>query len=192
MGLIDLIPLPVRIAVAVVAFAASAMAGWTARGWKEDAARLEVEQAAHENYRKITAGWASAAQIITAGREADRQQAAEDRRKWQKERDDAKREGSLVLCGTGLRSDAPAAASGGDPHLSGRALGLWNGALDVGLPAAIRTWRTDGGGAGTDLPGPVTFEDALDNHAANSEQCNELRGRLLAWQEWARSIGAAE
>lgn len=187
----SLIPLPVRVAVAVAVFAAAALAGWTARGWKEDAARLEVERTAHENYRKITEGWASAAQVITAGREADRQQAAEDRRKWQKEKDDAKREGSLVLCAAGLRGDAQAAAGGGDPRLSGHAVRLWNGALDVGLPAAHRAWRADGAGTWPDLPGPVTFEDALDNHAANAEQCNDLRGRLLSWQEWAMAIGAA-
>lgn len=33
-------------------------------------------------------------------------------------------------------------------------------------------------------------EDLLDNVAANGEQANELRRRLLAIQRWAKSIGA--
>jgi len=35
-----------------------------------------------------------------------------------------------------------------------------------------------------------TPEDLLDNLAANGEQANELRRRLLAIQRWAKSIGA--
>lgn len=35
-----------------------------------------------------------------------------------------------------------------------------------------------------------TLEDLLDNVAANGEQANELRRRLLAIQRWAKSIGA--
>lgn len=36
----------------------------------------------------------------------------------------------------------------------------------------------------------ATLDDLLDNIAINGELANELRTRLLAIQQWARSIGA--
>lgn len=46
------------------------------------------------------------------------------------------------------------------------------------------------------VPGPVlapetelTPEDVLDNAAANGEQANDLRARLLEIQAWARRVG---
>ncbi len=49
--------------------------------------------------------------------------------------------------------------------------------------------------APSELMAPIPLappEDALANLAANGEQCNDLRGKLIAWQAWARSIGAAK
>lgn len=48
------------------------------------------------------------------------------------------------------------------------------------IPPPIRLDATD-----------PTPEDLLDNVAANGEQANELRRRLLVIQRWAKSIGAA-
>lgn len=193
--LIGLIPAPYRLLVgviaALVALAAAAGAGWTARGWKEDAARLEAERAQAKFNKETLEGWAAAVQKITADREADRQQAANERRQWQKEIDDAKRRGPLVLCGAGLRDDVAPRPGGAGARLSGDFVRLWNGAFGIGLPAALGPWRADGAGAEAD-PAGVAPEDALENIAANGEQCNDLRGRLLAWQAWARSIGAAK
>ena len=188
--LLDLIPAEWRILALIVLLASVGLAGWTARGWKEDAVRLESERAAQETYRKTVEGWAAAAQVITESREQERQKSAADRRAWQKEIDDAKRSGSLVVCGAGMGSHEASGADGVAARLSGGFVRLWNDALAIGLPDTLRPWRADGAGAQAD-PAGVAPEDALDNLAANAEQCNDLRGQVLAWQAWARKIGAA-
>jgi hypothetical protein len=192
-ALLGLIPLPVRIGLMVAALLGAALGGWQVRGWKEDAARLDAERVAHENYRKTTEGWAAAVQVITAERETDRQQAAADRRAWQKELNDAKRNGTgLVVCRGG--GDRPQASDPGavSARLTGAAVRVWNDGLDIGLPKALRAGRADEPGTAADLSGAVAIDDAFDNHAVNAEQCNDLRGKLLAWQAWARSIGAGK
>lgn len=191
--LANLIPVQYRLlaglVVALMALAAAAFGGWHVRGWEEDAARLDAERKAHALLEQKEESWGKALQAIAGERELERQQGAADRRQWQKELEDAKRSGSLVVCGAGLRDPEAGAAVGGGGRLSGDFVRLYNAGLAVGLPEALRPWRADGDAAGADSS--VAPEDVLDNVEANAEQCNDLRGQILAWQRWARSIGAA-
>lgn len=163
------------------------MTGWTARGWKEDAGRLKDERQAHEAYIKTTNDWAEVVQWINGQRDQERQQAVDDRREFDRRVNDAKRDQQMVVCGNGVGPGAATEPGGSVVRFSPAFTGLWNDGLAIGLPAALRAGRSDGPSAGAD---PLEAEDLLDNVAANGEACNELRGRLLAVQAWARSIGA--
>ena len=201
-----MIPLPfglslatVRIGALVAVVVGAGVAGWTARGWREDAARLEADREAHATYVATVEGWAAALQFINGQRDQDRQQAADDRREFDRRVKDARR-GPLAVAnvecpvsgaelGVGASGSGLPVASVPVHRVAFTAdfVRLWNDGLAVGLPATLRAGRSDGPGDGAGFLDP---EDILDNLAENGEACNELRSRLLAVQAWARSIGA--
>lgn len=173
--------IPPSVAVAaILAF----VAGWQVHAWKTDAAQLEAEQAAQETYRATVEGWASAVQKITGDRERERQLAAADRREFSR---------SLTHANPLVDCPAPTAAGGqpvaADPRLGPEFVRLWNAALEIGLPDALRAGRADGARRPAATADPAA---ALANLADNAETCNDLRAKLLAWQAWARSTGAAK
>jgi type II secretory pathway pseudopilin PulG len=178
----------IRLVVAIVVVLMSALAGWTTRGWKEDAARLDAEREAHARYIKIAEAYGTALNEANAGRAQDQQQAASDRQDFTRRLKDETRKGTrLVGCGAGLdagRLDHSRAAVRFDPAF----VGLWDDGLAVGLPEAYRAARPDRSGAGADLLEP---EDLLANVAENGEQCNDLRSRLLTVKRWWAGVEAA-
>jgi len=140
------IPLPspaiLRATAIAVALAVSAAGGWKMRGWKEDAARLDAERTTHATYVATVDGWAAAMQVIHGLRAADQEQAATDRTEYQRRLKHATRPQSepLVVCGPGL--DAGRTAAGAVPvRFSADFVGLWDSALDIGLPATLRANR---------------------------------------------------
>lgn len=188
--MLDLIIPPwAKLAAVAVLIALSAFGGWHVRGWKEDAAKREAERAAHEKYVATVEGWAAAMQEIDKQRTAEQQQAAQDRNNWNRRLRYATRNGSkpLVDCGYGL--DTSGHASYRPVAFTGDFAWLWDDALRIGLPQALRTGSDHGASAGAGIP-DLEPEDLLANVAENGEACNELRSRLIAAQAWARSIGA--
>lgn len=186
------IPLPWKLLAIAFALAVAWTTGWRMRGTHEAAARLAAERAAHETYVKTVEGWQAAAQEITRQREEDRQHAQNDRRTWQQHLDAARRAvpGGSDLAGPGLaHQPGPGGAGCPGPAVPRR---LWHGALGIGLPAALGPWQPDGAGPPPDpAADAVSTDTALENLADNGQVCNDLRGLLLEWQAWARSIGAA-
>lgn len=191
--MLGLIPVQYRLAAALIGIAivaaCSAAGAWTARGWKEDAARLESERQAHARYIEIATAYGRALDAATAARAQDQQQAAADRQAYDRRlRDARKTETPLAVCGTGLdpaRPDGHRLPVRFDPAF----VRLWDDGLAIGLPATLRAASPDRSGARADLVEP---EDLLANVAANGEQCNELRSRLLAVQAWWAGVAAVE
>jgi len=154
------IPLPfglnaatIQLVALVAGFAVASVGGWVVRGWKEDAARLDAERDAHLIYVNTVDGWAAAMQEIGTQRVTDHQQAADDRRTFERRLKDATRPRSepLVVCGPGLDTDGMVAA-GGPVRFAPAFVGLWNDGLDIGLPAALRSGGSDRAGAPADPP----------------------------------------
>lgn len=189
MNLLDMIPLQARIGLLVAAIIGAGIAGWTTRGWKEDAARLDAARAAHARYIQIATAYGTALTEANAGRAQDQQQAAADRREFNRRLTDEKRKGTqLVECGAGLvagKLDQHSGAVRFDPAF----VRLWDDGLAIGLPEAHRAARLDRPGAGAELLEP---EDLLANVAENGEQCNDLRSRLLTIQRWWAGVEAAQ
>lgn len=186
------LPLPWKLLAIAFALAVAWTTGWRMRATHEAAARLAAERAAHETYVKTVEGWQAAAQAITTEREKERQHAQNDRRTWQQQLDAARRAvpGGSALAGPGL-AHQPGPGGAGCP-VPAVPRGLWHGALGIGLPAALGPWAPDGAGPPADPPAAaVPLDTALENLADNGQVCNDLRGLLLDWQAWARSIGAA-
>ena len=190
------IPLPWKLLGILFALAAAWTTGCRMRGTHEAARQLAAQQAAHETYVKTVEGWQAAAQVITREREQERQHAQNDRRTWQQQLDAVRAAGHRP--GPGLDPGGGLAGGDGDPRRDCRAgpavdRRLWNGALGIGLPAALGPWQPDGAGPPADPPAQsaVPLDTALENLADNGQACNDLRGLLLDWQAWARSIGAA-
>ena len=185
MSLLDLIPLPVRLGLLAASIVGAGLAGWTSRGWKEDAARLDAERDAHARYVQIATAYGKALTDVNAGRAQDQQQAATDRREFNRRLGDEKRKGTrLVGCGVDLNrggSDNPGGAVRFDPAF----VRLWDDGLAIGLPEAYRAGRPDRSGAGAELLDP---ESILANVAENGEACNDLRSRLLTIQRWWAGI----
>lgn len=133
-----MIPLQYQALAAVVIAAGGALAGWQARGWREDAARLADERDAHANYIRIATAYGAALDDANDQAATDRAQADADRRTFDKELRHAKRQGTrLVVCGPGLdtaRPDDPGLPVRFDPYF----VRLWNDALKIGLPTALR------------------------------------------------------
>jgi hypothetical protein len=186
-----MIPLPsfaaIRIGALVAVIAGAGVAGWMSRGWKEDAGRLDAERAARTLLVETVEGWAAGAQELDRLRAEAEQQAAEDRRTFNRRLKDAQRQGRrLVGCEPvphtgGLAGADPAVRF--DPAF----VGLWNDALAIGLPAPDRP----GGDHRPDpAAGVVEPDQILENTADNAEICNGLRERLRAAKRWAEGIGA--
>lgn len=112
--------------------------GWSVRGWKEDAARLDAEREAQANYVRIADAYGRALTDAQEARTEDQQQAAADRLAFDRRlRDERRKKTPLVVCGDGLRTDG-LAGDRGDPRFTAEFVGLWNAALKIGLPAALR------------------------------------------------------
>lgn len=189
------LPLPWKLLGLLFALAVAWTTGWRMRGSHEAARQLAAQQAAHETYVKTVEGWQAAAQEITRQREEDRQHAQTDRRTWQQQLDAARTAGNRRGPGLGpgnalLGGDGGAVRDCRDrPAIDRR---LWHGALGIGLPAALGPWQPDGASPPPDpAADAVSTDTALENLADNGQACNDLRGLLLDWQAWARSIGAA-
>lgn len=189
------LPLPWKLLAIAIALLAAGAVGWRLRGDHEDAARLSAERAAHETYVRTVEGWHAATQEITRQREEERRNAQADRRTWNAALDAARAAGTGG--GTGLGPGHAQLGADGDharhcrdrPAVDRR---LWHGALAIGLPDALRPWPPDGPGTAADpAAGAVPIDTALENLADNGQACNDLRGLLLDWQAWARSLGAA-
>ncbi|MFI0609834.1 MAG: hypothetical protein ACH37Z_18315 [Anaerolineae bacterium] len=190
------IPLPARLLAGLLALLAAAGVGWRLRGDHEDAARLAAERAAHDTYVRTVEGWHAATQEITRQREEERTHAQADRRTWNAALDAARAAGPGG--GTGLGPGHAQLGADGDHARNCRDRpavdrGLWHGALAIGLPDALRPWPPDGPGPAADpaAGATVALDTALENLADNAQACNDLRGLLLDWQAWARSLGAA-
>jgi hypothetical protein len=179
--MLDLIPGPYRLLAAVVAsialFASGLLVGHREATNASAAAQLTANRQAAADYRATTVKWSAAVQDITAAREADRRKASADRQTLQRRLDDAQKTGSLCT------PPSPGHAAGA---LSAGWVGLYNDAIATGLPAAYGPWRVD---AATTTADPAA---ALANIADNAEICNAMRGQILAWQAWAKTIGAAK
>ena len=185
-----MIPFQTQIIAAVGVAICAGLAGWTVRGWQEDAARLDAERDAHANYIRIAATYGEALDAANDQRATDHQQAAADRQEFDRRMKHATRKWkpALAVCGDGL--DAGRLDSTGlRVRFGNDFVGLWDDALAIGLPTPYRTTRPDRPGAGADLLDP---EDLLANVATNGEQCNELRSRLLAVQAWWGRVEKAD
>jgi hypothetical protein len=154
--MIDLIPIQYRLAAALIGVAlvavGSAAGAWTARGWKEDAARLAAERQAQADYLKLASIYGQALNDANSQRETDRQMAAADRLAYQRRLKDATRPSAppLALCGPGLDPAGPA-ADRRHVRLTPAFARLLNGALSIGLPAPL---RADGDHSRGARPGP--------------------------------------
>ena len=192
------IPLPWKLLGLAFALAVAWTTGWRMRGTHEAARQLAAERVAHETYVETVRGWQAAAQVITTEREKERHHAQADRRTWQQQLDAARAAGDRGGPGLG-----PGDAHLRDPGRDGRDCRdraavprrLWDDALALGLPDALRPWPPDGPAAAADPAAApveaVPLDTALENLADNATACNDLRGLILDWQAWARSIGAA-
>lgn len=154
--MIDLIPIQYRLAAALIGIAivatGSAAGAWTVRGWKEDAARLDAERQAQADYLKLAGIYGQALNDANNQREADRQQAAADRRDYERRLKDATRPDAppLAVCGPGLAPAGPA-ADRRPVRLTPAFARLLNGAITIGLPTPLRADGDHGRGA---RPGP--------------------------------------
>lgn len=186
------IPIPWRILVVVFALAAAWTTGWRMRGTHEAGLQARALAEAHQTYVRTVEGWQAATQVITTAREEERRHAQADRRTWQQQLDAARAAGDRGGAGLGP-GHADLGAAGRDRLVVPRR--LWDDALALGLPDALRPWPPDGPAAAADpAAGPaetVPLDTALENLADNATACNDLRGLMLDWQAWARSIGAA-
>ena len=185
------LPLPWKLLALAFVLAAAWTTGWRMRGTQEAGLQARAQAEAHQTYVKTVEGWQAAAQEITRQREEERTHAQADRREWQQklaaaaERPDRLGPG---LAPPGLGPDGHSVRDCRDRPVVQR--GLWNDALAIGLPQALRPWQPDGPPGEADPPA-VPLDTALENLADNGAACNDLRGQILAWQAWARSIGAA-
>ena len=205
------IPLPWKLLALAFALAVAWTTGWRMRGSHEAARQLAAERAAHETYVKTVDGWHAAVQEITRQREEDRHHAQNDRRTWQQQLDAVR--AARAAAGPAAPADpdradrlgpgSPSAGLGRDGH-PGRDCRdgpvvdrrLWDDALAIGLPAALRPRPPAGPRPAPDpaaagAAAAVPLDLALENLADNGQRCNDLRGMLLDWQDWARSLGAA-
>lgn len=189
------IPLAWRILAVVFALAAAWTTGWRMRGTHEAGLQARAMAEAHATYVKTVEGWQAATQVITTAREEERRHAQNDRRTWQQQLDAARAAGDRGRPGLGPGHADLGAAGRDGGHCRDRPAvdaGLWHGALAIGLPDALRPWPPAGPGASPDpAAGAVSLDTALENLADNATACNDLRGLMLDWQAWARSIGAA-
>ncbi len=173
------------LALMAAAIIGAGISGWTTRGWKEDAARLDAERNAHARYIQIATAYGNALTSANVALAKDQQQAAVDRREFNRRLSDEKRKGTRLMgCGTGLDRGGQSGDSG-PVRFYPAFVRLWDDGLAVGLPEAYRAGRPDRSGAGADFLEP---EDFLENVAENGGQCNELRGRLLVIQRWWAGI----
>jgi hypothetical protein len=178
--------IPPSLVIPLVTLAAGLGIGWQVHSWKTVAEQAEAERQAAETYRRTVEGWSAAVQEITQDRETERRKAAADRRTFSRSLADEK--APLLECPPQVAAGGPPAA---DPRLSPAFVGLWNQSLAIGLPDALRPRRANGPGRSASAAGADPAE-ALANLADNAETCNDLRAKVLAWQAWARSIGAAK
>ena len=198
------IPLPWKLLGILFALAAAWTTGWRMRGTHEAARQLAAERVAHETYVKTVDGWHAAAQEITRQREEDRHHAQNDRRTWQQQLDAERAAAGPAAPADPDRADrlgpgGPSAGLGRDGHpgldcRDGPVVDrrLWDDAFAIGLPAALRAGPPAGPRPAPDpAAAAVPLDTALENLADNGQACNDLRGLLLDWQAWARSIGAA-
>lgn len=189
------IPLPWKLLGLAFVLAAAWTTGWRMRGTHEAGLQARALAEAHQTYVKTVEGWQSATQVLTTAREEERRHAQNDRRTWQQQLDAARAAGDRGGAGLGPgHADLGAAGRDGrgcrDRLVVDRR--LWDDALAIGLPDALRPWPPAGPGASPDpAAGAVSLDTALENLADNGQACNDVRGMLLDWQAWARSIGAA-
>lgn len=133
-----MIPYQTQIIVGIAVACVAGGIGWNVRGWKEDAARLDAEREAQANYVRIADAYGRALTDAQEARTEDQQQAAADRLAFDRRlRDERRKKTPLVVCGDGLRTDG-LAGDRGDPRFTAEFVGLWNAALKIGLPAALR------------------------------------------------------
>lgn len=178
-------PATVKLIVLAVALVVAAAGGWTARGWKADADQLDAVTAEAERHAKNTEALAAALQDISLVRESERQQAAVDRLNYQRRINHARKERTpLAEC---QPSALPDPAARPDVVLTRAFVGLWNDALDIGLPASLGAGRPESPGTGAGLP---TLDEILDNLAANAEACNQLRSRALTCKAYVERLEA--
>jgi len=167
--MIPIIPMQIKLAVLAIAIIGAGFSGWTVRGWKEDAARLDAERAAIAQLQRVAALYGDA--LTSANDEAaqQRQQAASDRQEFTRRLRDEKRKGThLVGCSAG----PDRGGQGGDRgpvRFDPAFVRLWDDGLAIGLPDTYRATRPDRSGTGANLLEP---EDFLENIADNGEQCN--------------------
>ncbi|HEX7380864.1 MAG TPA: hypothetical protein VF265_01790 [Nevskiaceae bacterium] len=69
-------------------------------------------------------------------------------------------------------------------------VGLWNRALDPGLPAAAAEPAEGAAGADPALDSGLSQQQLLENHVDNAEKCDAIRTQLDALIRWHETVGS--
>ena len=168
------------------------LTGWTARGWKEDAARLKERDEELTFFVKNGMRWAQINSKVSgeyaqekAGREADRLSF--------EERLHRARTNQLVQVNcpkqqTAAVGEPQAADTSGGSFVGFNAefAGLWNDALAQGSTEAERAGRVT---ADSRWPGLADPLDLLRNTGENGRRWAECRAQVRGWQLWATQNG---
>lgn len=164
MGLVDLVPLPIRFGIAVVACCASFVAGWQVHGWRDSAGQLKAVQetrtAEHQAQERTD--------TVAAAIETDR--AAQ-----------APRDREIIKEVIRYVEVTPAADRCNLP-------GTWRLRHD----AAATGTPTDPASVLAGAAGAVTDAAALEVVADNYQQCREWRRQVVGWQAWWGSVLGGE
>lgn len=177
----------IKLIVAAILLVAAASGGWVARGWKADSDQLEAVNAEAKKYAANVEALADGIQKISIVREQERQQTDLDHADFQRRLKHAKRTREPMVECQPPNAVAPVAVDGDAVRFSPGFIRLWNEALDVGLPAALRAGGTESADTGADLP---AVEDILDNLEENAKACNALRARARTCKAYIEELEA--
>lgn len=185
----------------LAAAAACFAAGVKVEAWHRDSADLAQEKSYAEALKLFHAKQRQNNDGISADLNKERAGRAEDQTNWRAWYDRNKDNLFTVISAPSSSSD-PTAAGSARPDPGGASpparvspdagvrimcgpecVSGWHRALAQGLPAAYRTW---GAYADSGAPDSVEASAVIANAAENFAACNAVRGRLLAFQAWAR------
>lgn len=167
--------------------AAGFVAGAKVEGWHRDSAEKAADQAWMKQYVSDISRYRTSADLTRAAlaMQAKLTQDAETKWKLEKSRN-AKPLATCTAAPAAKPGDPPAAAGAPVVMLTPEFIGLYNGALAIGLREAGDPGGTDGAPGG---PGSVTPDDVLDNVKDNAKLCNGFRKIITEWQALARRNG---
>ena len=178
--------------VILAVFAAGCFAtGVKVEGWHRDSAEKVQTDAFAAGLKTFHAKQQANNDAISTTLNSERAKAAQDQADWRTWYERNKGNLFTVISGPSSSSEtADASPSAHVPPIAGvriicgtECVSGWHSALAQGLPGTYRTWRTD---AVSGAPDSVEASDLVANAAENFAACNSIRGRLLAFQDWAR------